>query len=226
MAITTHNLRYQMTIDCFAQIIDNDFIAEFVIVDDASPDNAGIRLIEYFKNNPKVKIYINEENIQMSRNKNKAIGLCKEPFVLIGDSDNTFTNYYIDALKNILLEDNTIYCPDFAKPTFNFKKFSGRTFDKTNIKELAFDDMGNVSMNTCNYVVPKERYLRVYEHNPLMKATDTVHFAYLWLKAGNKFHIVDGMEYEHLVHKNSGFMDDCDYNMARSAELRKKIIEL
>lgn len=224
-ALTTMN-RFQMTIDSFAQIIDNDFISEFVIVDDASTDFSGIKLYKYFKENPKVKVYINDKNIQMSRNKECAISLCKEQFVLIGDSDNTFTNQSIDSLRKLDFKKDIIYCPSFARPTFDYRKFKNITFDKKHIAELIKDSMGNCCMNTANYLVPKEEYCKVYEYNPEHLASDTIWFNYIWLKAGNKFEIVEGFEYDHLQHSQSGFLKDLDYNMKKAEEVRKLILAL
>ena len=67
--------------------------------------------------------------------------------------------------------------------------------------------------------------MKIYEPNSEMKATDTLWFNYLWLKAGNKFHIVEGMEYFHRTHADSGFLQDVQYNMSKSAELRNKILQ-
>lgn len=225
VVVTSYN-RFQSTIDSFAQIIDNDFISEFVILDDKSTDDSYEKLCDYFKDNNKVNVYQQKENKNMSRNKRDAISKCVEPFVLIIDSDNIFDNDFIEVLKKETFDDKTIYCPDFAKPKFNFKQFSGRTFSKENIRELALDSMGNVSMNTSNYLVPKDEYLEVYFHNSEMRGTDTIWMALLWLQWGNKFKIVEGMEYEHTTPADSGFMKDLDYNMRKLAELRNKILEL
>lgn len=225
MAITNYN-RFQMTIDSFAQILNNDFISEFVVVDDNSEENYFASLHQWFLNAEKVFLKRNYENLGMSRNKAYAISECTENFVLIGDSDNTFTNESIDALRNIDFKKDTIYCPSFAKPSFDFRKFIGKVYDRSNISELIKDSMGNCCMNTANYVVPKKEYSRVYEYNPKHLASDTVWFNYLWLKAGNKFEIVKGFEYDHLQHPGSGFLKDLNYNMKKSEEVRKLILEL
>jgi hypothetical protein len=81
-------------------------------------------------------------------------------------------------------------------------------------------------MNTCNYLVNREEYLKIYQHNPEMKGTDTIWFNYLWLKAGNSFYVVPGMEYYHRVWEGSGFLADCDYNMKRAKEVKELIKQL
>lgn len=86
--------------------------------------------------------------------------------------------------------------------------------------------IGECLFNTCNYLVNRAEYLRVYQHNADMKATDTIHFNYLWLSAGNHFYVVPGMEYYHRVHDGSGFLQDCSYNMAKAKEIKELIKSL
>lgn len=223
---TTFN-RVSLTIKAVNSIIDDSRIENIIVLDDHSEPNVFDQLFHYFRDFPKVSLYRNEENLGMSKNKAKAISLSPTEWCVIVDSDNTFPKEYIDAIEKVgeLLPD-TIYCPQKAAPNFDFSKFAGRTFDRNNIKELAIDSMGNVCLNTANYVVNKDEYLRVYQYNSEMKATDTVWFALLWLSIGNKFHIVKDMEYDHLVWEGSGFMKDCDYNMNQSAILRQQILQL
>lgn len=78
-------------------------------------------------------------------------------------------------------------------------------------------------LNTCNYVVPANRYCEVFREDASVKETDTIHFAYLWLKAGNKFHIVPGMRYGHLVHPESGWLKNANYNIKKGHEIMKKM---
>ena len=226
LCITTFE-RYDLTIKSFEKVIDDPRIDDIVILDDDSKNGDCEKLQKYFEGNEKVRLLRQFHNRGMSLNKRDAISYAGNEFVLLWDSDNIFDASYLDALDTIgELRADTIYCPDFARPKFNFKHFGGQIFDRSNIKDLVSDSMGNVSANTCNYVVPRDEYLRVYQHNPEMKATDTVYFALLWLKAGNKFHIVKDMEYDHLTHPQSGFLQHCNYNMAKSAEIREQILAL
>jgi glycosyltransferase involved in cell wall biosynthesis len=225
LALTTYN-RYDLTIQSFAKVIDDERIDEVVILDDASTDGSYEKLRDYFKGNDRVRVLRQLTNQNMSRNKRDAIAYCKNPFVIILDSDNTISTEYLDALEGVEFREDTIICPTEARPNFIYKKFAGRIFDRTNAKELVSDPMGNCQTNTANYVVPRDEYIRVYEFNPEMKATDTVYFSYLWLKAGYKFHIVKGMGYEHLNHPGSGFLQDLDYNMIQSEKVRQLILSL
>lgn len=231
MAITTFN-RCQMTIDSFSQIIDNDFISEFVIVDDASTDGSAEILKAFFKDNPKVKVYVNRENLGMSRNKELAIRLCKEDFVLIGDSDNLFGNDYINAVKGLGLDENTedvkryFYMPSFAKPNFKYIDFEDELITEVNIRHYMDKPMFEQLLNTCNMIVNRKSYLDIYEYNPTVKEVDTLWMNYLWLKAGNALYVVPDMEYVHNVHSGSGWLSHAKENIQKAEEIKKLILQL
>lgn len=226
LAVTTYN-RFDLTIQSFAKVIEDERIDDVVLLDDASTDSSYEKLRDHFAGNEKVRVLRQLTNQNMSRNKRDATSYCKNSFAILFDSDNVLDSSYLDALEAVgELQPDTIYCPCAARPNFIFEKFSGRTFDRHSVKEVASDPMGNCSLNCCNYVVPVKSYVDIYEFNPEMKATDTVFFSYLWLKAGYKFHIVKGMGYDHLNHPGSGFLQDLDYNMKKSEEVRKLILSL
>lgn len=224
IAVTTY-MRYDLTIKSFEKVIEDDRVSEIIVVDDASPDGSGKRLAQHFFKHPKVKVIIQAENFGMSLNKCHAISFCANPFVLILDSDNSLDSYCIDALPEVLDED-TIYMPQFARPNFDFRKFAGQTIDLSNVKEFITDPMGNTCANCCNYVVNRNKYMEVYQQDETVKETDTVNFFYLWIKSGKKFHIVKGMEYDHLVHPGSGWLSNAEYNMKKGEEIRNKILSL
>lgn len=229
LAITTF-CRYEMTVESFAQVIDDPRIDDIVVLDDASTDGSYEKLVEHYKDIPKVRVLRQEKNRGMSRNKADAISYSSNPWCIIFDSDNIIGPDYLDAFYEQKQRDSQehdwcIYLPDSAKPNFNFRKYSGRTYT-TIYKPPMADPMGNCMMNCCNYIVNKHKYLEVYKHNPEHICSDTIWFNYLWLKAGYGFYVVPGMEYFHRVHDGSGFMQDVNYNMAQSEKVRKMIMAL
>jgi glycosyltransferase involved in cell wall biosynthesis len=230
LAVTTYN-RFDLTIQSFNKVINDSRISDILILDDASTDNSYEKLRKHFENIKKVKVTRQAHNRGMSKNKRDAISLVEGPWVLILDSDNVISSDYLDALEEQWFmaggapNRHRIYAPDFAKPDFDYRKYSGQQFGGNKpvpIHENAF----NCLMNTCNFVVNQSEYLKVYKPNDDMKATDTVWFNYLWLLAGNSFFVVPGMEYEHRMHSGSGFLQDVDYNMKKSEEVRKLIMAL
>lgn len=234
LCITTYN-RYELLLESFDKVLGDPRISEIIIVDDCSKPEILNLLSETLSGSAyadRVRLYINEENIGMSRNKVRAIELATNPWCILFDSDNVIDSSYLDALfsswemhKKFFgdVPPTQIYCPSFAKPQFDYRAYEGWTIAVPTVRAFMNDGTGQCLMNTCNYVVNREEYLRVYDYNPNMKGTDTIWFNYLWLKAGNSFYVVPGMEYMHRVHAGSGFMADVDYNMNKSQEVKQLI---
>lgn len=230
LALTTYN-RYDMLLDSFQEVLQDPRIDEIVIVDDCSTDDTYLRLVDYAAVHSKIKVFANPENLGMSRNKAQAVKHCSNEWVLLFDSDNKLDKSYLNAFWEQVrspdeLVKNVIYCPEFAKPQFDYRKFSGEYLDYDTIKKHLNDPMFACHLNTSNYIVPKSEYLKVYQHNPEVKETDTVWFAYLWLKAGNKFFITNNMVYDHRVHSGSGWLENAAYNTKKGNEILKLIKEL
>lgn len=221
LCITTYN-RFDMLMESFAQVVNDNRISEILIVDDCSPAGMQNKIDFHVREIPKIKFYKNNVNLGMSRNKVRSVELASNPWCIIFDSDNVIDPSYLDALPEYLAP-SVIYCPNFAKPQFDYRKYAGQTINADNAGKVMSKPMGECALNTCNYLVNREEYLRVYEYNPDMKGTDTIWFNYLWLKAGNSLHVVKGMEYMHRVHAGSGFMHEVDYNMKKSKEVKELI---
>lgn len=241
LAITTYN-RYEFTIESFAQVIDDPRIDDIVILDDCSTDGSYEKLVKHFAGNEKVRVIRQAKNRGMGQNKRDAISYARNEWVIILDSDNVIGQDYIDSItitdfETASIKDikGTILCPEFAKPKFDYRQYTyggsdklyrsgmyGYREAKVEIKEDAFYCL----LNTCNYVVHRDTYLKVYEPNTAMKGTDTIWFNYLWLKAGYSFYVVPGMQYFHRVHNGSGFLKDIGYNMKQAEKIKKIIMAL
>lgn len=233
LALTVFN-RYEMLLESFANVIDDPRIDEILIMDDASAPEYWNKIKELPKFNPKIKVVRQLENRGMLENKMSAVINSKNDWVLLGDSDNVFDKTYIDALETTaikrvgILDASNIYCPSFAKPNFDYRKYEAKTIDKNNAPHLIRVGGSAIScfLNTCNYVVNKEKYIEVWKENKSMIASDTIWFNYLWLEAGNSFFVVPDMHYLHRVHNGSGFAIDMDYNLEKAEEVKKLILEL
>lgn len=229
LAITVFN-RYELLLESFSQIISDPRIDEVLIMDDCSKDEYWNKIKELPKFNDKIKVVRQLENRGMSVNKRDAIFNARNEWVLIGDSDNVFEKDYLDALQNNWDKHKIpnrfwIYSPSFAKPTFDYRKFEDYVFNLDDLPKLN-DPSCNCLFNTCNFVVNREEYLKVWQENKEMRASDTIWMNYLWLKSGNCFYVVPGMHYFHRVHEGSGFMEDAAYNMNKAEEIKKKILAL
>jgi glycosyltransferase involved in cell wall biosynthesis len=222
LCITTYN-RYDLTIESFRQVLDDPRISEIVIVDDCSKPEVVDQLFYTLSGYGKVRFYQNEGNLGMSRNKARAIEYAHNEWCILFDSDNVIDGSYLDAIPFGKMRKDFIYCPSFAKPQFDYRKFAGQVINSETAKSVISKPLGDCLFNTCNYVVNRQEYLRVFQYNEAMKGTDTIWFNYLWLKDGGSFFVLRDMEYFHRVHKGSGFLEECDYNMKKAAEVKDLI---
>jgi glycosyltransferase involved in cell wall biosynthesis len=238
LCITTYN-RYDLLKESYAQVIDDPRISEIIIVDDCSTEQ-GIKEKVNGLAAGKVKVYHQAQNRGMSRNKADAISYASNEWVIIFDSDNVIGKDYLDAFykfiehegKGLENGDSIIFCPDFAKPDFDYRAFAQLKgpaygiYGGKNVAECITDDKFNCLMNTCNYIVHRDSYLSTYQYNPDHIASDTIWHNYNHLKNGGLFAVVPGMEYYHRVHKGSGFLQGVDHNMKMQNEVRKMIMNL
>ena len=96
--VTTYN-RFNLTIQSFEKILDDERVSEIVISDDCSTDGSYEKLVDFFKGNEKVKIFRNERNVDCYVNKRIAIELATNKWCILGDSDNVFTKDYLDKIS-------------------------------------------------------------------------------------------------------------------------------
>jgi len=235
LCITTFN-RTDMVIEAFEKVYDHPLIDEIVIVDDHSTEENWLKLIELcvlFESKfpkeqwDKILLVRNDENLGMSRNKAKAVSEARNEWCALIDSDNKISPEYLDAFINLGYTPlpNIIYCPEKAEPDYDFKRFS--SISRTNAKFFLNDMQFRVMLNTCNYIVNRDEYLRVYKYNPDIQESDTIWMNTLWLEAGNFLYVVPGMKYFHRRHEGSGWLNgDHRYNMKKAAELQDKIKNL
>lgn len=224
LCLTNYN-RYDMLIESFQHVYDDPRVTEIVISDDCSDIKIYRKLQAYCEDKPKIKLLRNERNLGMSLNKKQAIENASNDMCILFDSDNVLKRDYIDSvlLHTHHFAEHVILCPSFAKPTFDYRKYSNK-YIQAPLKEV--DDTLNMLLNTCNYVVHRHWYLKVYEHNPTIKASDTIHFNYLHLKAGGIFWVIPGLEYFHRVHQGSGFLADAEYNLRQAEKTKQMILKL
>lgn len=245
LCITTYN-RYEMTIESFAKVLDDPRIDDIVILDDCSTDRSLYALKKHFhiiNNYEKVRILNQKINVGMSRNKRDAIAAAKNEWTIILDSDNVIDPTYLDAFYkhvaggfNLINAphhwNNFIFCPDFAKPDFDYRAFSQAEpptygiYDAKDAARCVIDSRFNCLMNTCNYIVNRDFYLKTYKYNKEHIASDTIWHNYNHLKSGGKFAVVPDMQYFHRVHNGSGFRNGIEYNMQKTEEVRRLIQQL
>lgn len=221
LAITTYN-RDHLTWQSFRYVREDPRISEIVIVDDCSDIyiyESLKRMVDGFE---KVNLYRNEKNLGCYHNKRRAVELSSNDWVILFDSDNVIKPDYLDAIPFDLLSDYEIYAPSFARPNFDYRGFAGELLTKRNIQNYIGQKNFDCVINTCNFFVNREEYLKVFDQEKEEPWTaDTLYFNYCWLKADNYIYVVLGMEYDHLVHDGSHYKE----NVHKTGNFAKEIME-
>jgi glycosyltransferase involved in cell wall biosynthesis len=204
IVIPTYN-RYEMTLESFAQVVDDVRVDEIVIVDDCSTDGSWGQFWTWWgfcsdSQQNKIKLFRNDANQDCYKNKQIAISHATNDWCILLDSDNIIGIDYLDALFSIpRWEEDTIYQPVFAKPHFNFTHLAGKFIDKANAKDYIQDDKFTTALNAMNFCINKNTYLNAFNPDIIPVTSDSIYLAYRLLEQGNKYYFVPGLEYEHRV---------------------------
>lgn len=193
-----------MTFDAFRNVLNDDRISEVVIVDDHSDERIYQNLLFMCNGIDKVKIYRNETNLGCYANKRRAVELAQNEWVILFDSDNVLSKEYLDSIPEVIFPKN-IYQPEWARPHFDFRKFSGSVISKDNIKGYMRQQHFTTMLNAMNFFINRDEFLKIPHRDSETWTADSIYFNYLWLKAGNKIYVTPGMQYDHLVHNGSHY---------------------
>jgi hypothetical protein len=203
------------------QYLTNPYITEIVISDENGKDAEKIRTTF---TDPKIRVYVNNSCLGPFLNKNRVVSLAKNPFVCLMDSDNFAPLSYFEAwnkwLNGSLPNENTIYSPCRTIPQpnhegFDYRHFVGIYITNNNYKYYWKNiHMSSCLFNTGNYIVSKKMYLTT-ETDPHLKhlekerSPDVMFKNYFMWKNNNMIMvIVPGMEYNHIVHNDSYYIQE------------------
>lgn len=205
-AIPNYN-RVENVINLINKHKDDERISEIVICDDNSHYEVNERISEHIKDIPSVKLITNEVNMGPYGNKARTVHGCSSDWVVLCDSDNFIDTDYIDVLfKESPWQSDTIYCPTFAKPRFDYRGLSGLMIPNiktmNDVNHMVYDQLGPVFLNTGNYFFNRNNYIEVAEQGmeyclDKHSCFDVIAFNYFWVESGKKMKCVGGLEYIH-----------------------------
>lgn len=204
ICIPTWN-RYELTINSFAKVLNDDRIAEVIIVDDASTDGSFEKLLEhlYVFNSGKIKLCRNTHNIDCYANKHESAAKATSEWCIIFDSDNELTPAYLDAIYAIPeWDEKTFYLPEFPKPHFSAVQWSGLVITKENVAQYAHTNL-MTNLNAMNFFINRKEYLRVWDGSVDAGSSDSIYFSLCWLKAGNSILVTPNLHYYHHIHADN-----------------------
>lgn len=230
VAIPTHN-RAERLLKLLPSLLRDTRISEIVIRDDASDAADYTRLTTGVTSlGPRVRLARNERNLGAFANKVAVMADCQAEWAILLDSDNRLDSDYVDRLYVLpVWSKRIIYCPQQARPRFDFRFLTGATLDEQAAGTLmtpAWQDRMCVFLNTGNYLAPTREY--VARMTPYLDRTvggGDVFFANLiWLHGGGLLHVLRDLEYDHDVHDGSWFRETASYSKPLVRQMRDALI--
>ena len=217
----------QFLINYLPNYLENEFIDEIIITDENGND---IDKIKQTFNNQKLKLYKNETRIGPFLNKIKACNHAKNEWIVLMDSDNFADKKYFylakDYITNVVHEQkNIILAPCKANPNFNYSHLSGFIYKKgeftNNLKQEQltkqhFNKQSDVLMNTGNYIINKYliQNLNLQNETENIKKSSACDVIYLntllFEQLDLHMHIIQDLEYDHVVHSGSIYTQTCN----------------
>ena len=209
VCLTNYN-RTDLLFESIAPFLNDDRIDEIVISDDHSVEKVFDEVCAKYKDNEKVQIFRNTENLDCYRNKRQAVKRATNEYVLLLDSDNIFTVDFIDKIfeRKEVWEPCIALAPCWAKPHFNFTELSGKTITKENVSSLLNVGSCSTMLNAMNYFINRDEYLRVWDGSVDPVTSDSLYQNYNWLNGGNSIYVVPWLTYEHRVHAGSHYQNN------------------
>jgi glycosyltransferase involved in cell wall biosynthesis len=215
-----------MTIESFFDLLEDDRVSEIVIVDDCSSMESYTELVKRLEviDSPKVKLFRNQKNLGCYRNKRQPLIHATNDWCIVADSDNVFSKSYIDKIYQYgYWGSEVVYAPDFAKPNFDYRAYDGIIISKQNVHKIIGKPGVDALLNTMNYFVNRDMYLKVWKDEGEPHAIDSVFHNYNWLASGGLILVVKGLEYTHNVHDGSLYKQVGNKTHALAREINSKL---
>jgi glycosyltransferase involved in cell wall biosynthesis len=231
LAVAVFN-RPTLVIKALARPLRDPRIDDIVVHDDGSaPDQFEIMARNLRDLSPKIRIQCSRINEGPLHAKFRAVEGCRNPWVILLDSDNAIERAYVNAIFALeRWDEDTIYCPDFARPHFDFRTFDGQRIDLAAARRLLLAPNRRQIMtllNTGNYFLNRARYLSALSESVRYRinAVDVLAANYMWLRTGGVLELVHGMSYQHLVHPDSHYRSFETAGRAAGARIRNAIVD-
>lgn len=203
--------------------LDNEYINEIVITDENGNDIEKIK--NDFPNNNKLVLIKNEQRLGPFLNKISACSKASNEWIVLMDSDNFADKEYFSIAKKYIEEvigeqKNIILAPSKALPNFDYSHLSGFIYKKGNfLKNNSIESSikaphnspSSTLMNTGNYVINKylidNLNLSNEKDNINNSPVDVIYInTLLFEQLDLNLHVVPKLEYDHVVHDGSVYM--------------------
>lgn len=201
IAIPFHGAREEWTLKTIQNTHNIHYVKEIVISMEPSERNYA-DFFARLKLYPKVKIFKNEKNLFVFRNKINAVSKCTNEWVALIDSDNITTSQYYTIFNRVPNKENRIiYSPAEGLPQLDYRCFIGHDIGIMDAGKLLGDGRFDMLFNTMNYVFHRETWLAAQDKSDYEPRTaDSSWINYNCLKSGMVIRVVKDMFYYHTMH--------------------------
>ena len=199
--------RFEMVFEVFKYVYDDERIGEIVIVDDCSSMVIFEKLSILCKEFDKIKLFRNVTNQGCYKNKYISVSFATNKYCILIDSDNSIGVDYLNRIYENEWDAKTILTPEFAKPHFDFRAYSGLEITAQNVSQYIEKPMFEVMLNACNYFVNVKEYCHNFDPTIEPMTSDSIFTCYNWLKNGGAIYVVPGLQYSHRVHPQSHYQN-------------------
>ena len=232
-------------LDAIQYAVDDNFVSEISITDDCSTDAEWEKLNSIIStlDTNKIKVYRNDENLKPFRNKYNAVMNSTNEWVYLLDSDNHMLENSIELLKTIPDDDpNMVYSPQhLCCKNDGFKDYEVVSDYNFKHEEIGIEETKDILfkkhkwarwfVNSGNYVVNRERYLKSLAEPYQDKTTELLHADtaaayYFLLRDGVKFKVVKGLKHHHRLRSDSTWNVCGQYSQQSVNFYTDKIINL
>lgn len=212
---------YDRPVERIADAVLSDLrLDDLVVVDDGSPHPYSID--HGVGNYP--RLVMHPDNVGCYRNKRRAVQACANAWVILLDSDNAISEGYLDALDRYAPHDTRVlYCPTFARPAFDYREYTGLIVDKHNVAAYVDRPRFLTALNTGNFLVHRETYLKVHNDKFDPLAADSLYFCVRWLERGGLITFVPNLEYEHALSADSNYVKHAEASAPIFADLTTRL---
>ena len=218
--------RIEILIDSFINVLNDDRISEIVIMDDNSSNFETLKKTIDELSNDKIKLYKQDVNLGTFFNKLECVKKAENEYLILLDSDNMIDVSYIDKIYQLEWSINKLISPEklihHEHNMWNergifiqYTKFNGVRINKSFCKNyfLTGGDLLDVLLNTGNFFVNKDSYIKAFEKNTFNREVDICDvgfFNYLFLSIdeNNYIEVCPDLEYIHRVHHGSYYMNN------------------
>ena len=208
--------RFQFLKESLPIYLKHPGVGEVIVCDETGEDIEAITKAP-FTQNKKLRLIRNEKRLGIYQNKRKAMSLATCPYVAVLDSDNHFSDEWLDTITDLLKDSDgkTIYASaDFKNTnlntgelTFPCKQFSGLRLDSASWNLMFQKPRWNFLLNDGNWVVPTAAKTTLPDiPSNTLEAADAIFMLKCFVKGGYSVYYVPELSYIHTVHDDSSWL--------------------